>query len=333
MLASNESLSAEDKSHIEWFILNEADLTYLDTIPFKENMCVVAGLFMQSEKEISSLVKTATDVLRLITYLSGGDVSLAENTKFKTLSRKYRRVLVNLIEKVASEEDIYRHKNKWIRAFHSLHVGDYSEKVYALARKFRNNEKVYTFNGKVQYELENRDLQVLLKLLSQRAGEFARRLDHLYREFPVQGDVITEAFLKVVGDVSTKVLLQVLGHFYTRVQAVNQKIIFPKGNVQRAKLIKTDFAALDFKYVSSICNGIESVLVGRFAKQEDLGKVWIDPELMYCPIRSQQRSASEGLFSVARGTCLPLGNDEKNTLRFFILLGWSGHRFECDFTR
>ncbi|MCH2207114.1 MAG: TerD family protein [Lentisphaerales bacterium] len=330
LLTSNESLSADDKSYIEWFIQNETDLTYPDEIPFKENMCVVAGLFMQNEKDISAFIKTATDILRLLTYLSGGDVSLAENTKFKTLSRKYRRLLVKLIEKVASEEDVYRHKNKWIRAFHSLHVGDYSDKVYALARKFRNNEKVYTFNGKVQYELENRDLQVLLKLLSQRAGEFARRLDHLYREFPVHGDVITEAFLKVAGDVSTKVLLQVLGHFYTRVQAVNQKVIFPKGNVQRAKLIKTDFAALDFKYVASICNGIESVLVGRFAKQEDLGKVWIEPELMYCPIPSQQRSASEGLFSVARGTRLPLGSDEKNTLRFFIY--WVGKDIDLSAT-
>ncbi|MCM8529897.1 MAG: hypothetical protein NE330_01945, partial [Lentisphaeraceae bacterium] len=330
LLSSQESISREDKSYIEWFVQNEADLAYPDDIPFKENICVVAGLLMQNEQDISGFIKTATDVLRLLTYLSGGDVSLATNSKFKTLSRKHRRVLVKLIEKVASEEDIYRHKNKWVKAFHSLHVGDYSDKVFALAKKFRNNEKVYTFNGKIQYELENRDLNVLLKLLSQRAGEFARRLDHLYREFTSQGDLITNAFLEVADQVSTKVLLQVLGHFYTRSHAVDQKIIFPKGNVQKAKLIQTGFAALDFKHVSSVCNGVEAILVKRFSKQDKLGKVWIDPELMYCPIPSQQRSASEGLFSVARGTRLPLRNEEKNTLRFFVY--WVGDDIDLSAT-
>ena len=85
-------------------------------------------------------------------------------------------------------------------AFHSLHVGDYSDKVFAMAKKFRNNEKVETFNGRVQYALEENDLPTLVELLSARPGEFARRLDHLLRTFTKEQDVIVDAFLDICVD-------------------------------------------------------------------------------------------------------------------------------------
>ena len=65
---------------------------------------------------------------------------------------------------------------------------------------------------------------------------------------------------------------------------------------------------------------LQKCLIDRFARQAPLGKVWIDPELIDCPLPTQQRSASEGLFNVARGTHLPVG--DKETLRFFIY--WKG---------
>lgn len=322
ILASNESISSEDKSIVEWFILEESNLEYPEEIPFKENMCIVAGMFLDLDMKIDGLVKTATDILRVLTYISGGDVSLASNTKFKTLPRKDRRKLVKLIEKKASEEDVHRHRNKWVRAFHSLHVGDYSDKVYALAKKFRNNEKVETYNGLVQYAFEEKDLNSLIELLSQRPGEFARKLDHLLRTFAQDQRVIVEAFLKVADKVATRVLLQVLGHFYTRASGVEEKIVFPKGLVQCAKIVKVDHRAFALELVSKLCKGIKDVLRKKFADEKSLDRVWIDPELRFCPVPSQQRSASESAFTVARGTRLNIGGESKNTLRFFIY--WVG---------
>jgi stress response protein SCP2 len=67
--------------------------------------------------------------------------------------------------------------------------------------------------------------------------------------------------------------------------------------------------------------------------------VWIDPVLIDCPLPSQQRSASEGLFNVARGTRLPIDNHSddkdlddmtKDTLRLFVY--WVGRDIDLSAT-
>jgi hypothetical protein len=325
LLSSRDSLSDEDKGYIEWFIKNRPELDIPDTIPFKETMCIVAGLFLKKELDIEPLVKTATDVLRIITYLNGGDVSLAENTKFKSMKRSQRRYFSKILEKVASEEDIQRHRNKWTKLFHSLHVGDYSKSLFAMAKKIRNNERILTFNGRVQEGLEKKDLDVVT-LLMKRPGDFARKLDHVLRTFPKNQDGVLMCFNGVVDQIGTKVLTQVLGHLGTRHEE-RERIIFPKGSVQKAQVIPA-LKKLSPKTVDPLMDCIRNSLKDRFSKLEPLGKVYIDPELMLCPIPSQQRSASEGTFSVARGTRLDIGDN--GTLRFFIY--WVGRDIDLSAT-
>lgn len=79
--------------------------------------------------------------------------------------------------------------------------------------------------------------------------------------------------------------------------------------------------------------GIQQSLKQRFAALEPLGKVWIDLVLIDCPLPSQQRSSSEGLFNVARGTRLPLANkdsDITDTLRLFVY--WIGRDIDLSAT-
>ena len=114
-------------------------------------MCLVVGHSVKSgysnDVDLNSLVKTATDVLRVATYLSGGDISLAERTQYKSLNRSTRKKLIGLLEPVATLEDLNRHRGKWVKLFHSFHVGDYSTKLYKMASVLRNNETVETFNS------------------------------------------------------------------------------------------------------------------------------------------------------------------------------------------
>ena len=87
---------------------------------------------MAQAKELQRFCRTATDVLRLITAMSDGDVSLAENTKFRSLKRRERRVLMALLESCGNiEEDMLRYKGRWIRIGERLHPADFS----ALCRK------------------------------------------------------------------------------------------------------------------------------------------------------------------------------------------------------
>jgi len=329
LLSSNDSISEADKKTVDWFIRTYKDneLQYPDEIPFKENLCYVAGILFNDGRDISKMIKTATDVLRVFTYLSDGDISLAENTRYVSLPRSQRKKLISILEKVATEEDINRHRGKWVKAFHSLHVGDYSSRLFALAKKIRNNEKIQTFNGKVQAAIEGRKLTAAIDLLKTRPSEFARRVDHLIRSFSKKNYVI-DNFLSVVDQVPTRILLQLLGNTQTRTKDSDKKIIFPKGNAQRAVVVRTDTPRLSMQIVNKLKAGIKSSLFKRFQQMDSLGNVWIDPDLIDCPVPSQQRSASEGLFQVARGTALPVG--DKNTLRFFIY--WVGRDIDLSAT-
>jgi len=183
LLMSNESLSEEDKSVIEWFMLtySQSDLTFPDDIPFQENKSVVAAILLAQKKDITPLIKSSTDVLRVATYLSEGDVSLASNTKFISLPRSLRKTLTKQLERVISEEDIGRHKNKWKALLHGLHVGDYSKKVFTIASKLRNNEPLESFYGHLEKHLNTKNIDAAVKLLKTRPSEFARRLDHVLR--------------------------------------------------------------------------------------------------------------------------------------------------------
>lgn len=333
LLSSADSLSEEDKAIVSWFINQESlcdKLVYPDDIPFAETRCVVAAELLTKGLPIEHLVKTATDILRLATFMSGGDVSLATNTKFKSFSRSTRKTLVLELERVIKEEDIGRHRNKWVRLFHALHVGDYSKSVFAIASKARNNEKLAGFYSELERAIGEEDVATCCKLLQSRPGEFGRRLDQILRlaEKSKQQVSVSQQFLSVVDDINTRNVLQLLGHLKTRGNNSSNTVVFPKGSTQKAVIVERDRAALESNVLAFLLEGIRKSLSQRFAKLPMLGKVWLDPELMDCPIPSQQRSATTALRNVARGTRLPMG--DKGTLRFFIY--WQGQDIDLSAT-
>lgn len=323
LLSSNDSISDYDKKVVEWFIDNHSTLAYPKNIPHKETMCVVAGMAFNKGQIFGDLLKTTTDVLRFVTYLSDGDVSLAKNTKFKSLPRKVRKIICEILEKVITEEDVQRHRNKWCRLFHNLHVGEYSKKILVIASKVRGNKRLETTLGKVQEHINNKDFVKASDILSSRPGEFARSLDFLLRSASTKlsREKILINFRNVISKISTKVLMQLKGHFKNR-NKCGQRVVFPKGNTQKAKIIPSYESKIDNTIVGMVNMAIIKELEDRFKNLPSLGKVYIDESLKGCPLPTQQRSASEGIDIVARGTRLPIGEKDKNTVRFFVY--WKG---------
>ncbi len=82
-----QSLSETDKQTIVWFVdTYGSSLTIPSDIPFKETLCILAA------KGLNVPVKSATDVLRIAVYLSGGDISLPalpSAPKKRTLEETY----------------------------------------------------------------------------------------------------------------------------------------------------------------------------------------------------------------------------------------------------
>ena len=238
---SKTSISQTDKEDLEWIFKN-MQVKFPDEIPLKENVALIGKLYLENyplatAKDIQKYFKTATDVLRLITAMSDGDISLATNTKFRSFRRKERRLLLELLQNCgAIEEDMLRYKNRWIRVGERLHPSEYSEtqfgKVITAFNKLRNGIKIETFAGKVTKAIEVEDYKSALMLLKKRPGELARKLDQLLRNANDKNSVIN-TFKDVASEVSTPVLLQVKEHFAHRTEKLESRVFFPKGNLAR----------------------------------------------------------------------------------------------------
>ena len=326
IVQSNESISETDKTYVKWYLSDGRSLGEI-SFKYKENMCFVAGvLFENNRNDVTSLLQTSTDILRFVTYLSDGDVSLSENCRFKSLSRPLRRKLVTILENCINEDDISRHKNKWKRLFHGLHVGDYKNiapKSVSIAQRVRNNEKLSTFNGKVETAISNENCNEVLNLLVQKPGEFHRRLDHLLRLFPDDNGYVVDKYESVVHKIPVRLLTRLSAHFSQR-NLSEKMYVFPKGISQSGVIIDRK-GKINDDIVQRLCGIISNQIRLYFEQLPDIGKCWIDPNLKMCPLPTQQRSA---LGMVARGTKFDMG--KKKFLRFFVY--WIGKDIDLSAT-
>ncbi len=327
LVSSNASLSEQDKTDVKWFVENYHDDVYRlmpAEISIKETIAYVGGLLVsnteESEKFLSKYIKTATDVLRLATAMSDGDVSLAANTKFITFKRPARRILLGLLENCANlTEDMLRWKKRWIRLGEKLHAGEHAEKFsrsFAAFDVLRNDKPFETFNGKIERALIEKDAEKVIDLLETRAGDFARRLDHLLRLDEAKQTQVLEKFAARAGQISTPVLLQVKTHFKHRNEPQEFRTFFPKGDVAKVQAIENNLPFLTEEICAEAAEICKNALIERFAKLEPLGKCFLDERLKNYLVPFSQRSASKALKTLVRGSRIDL--PEANVIRFFL---------------
>ncbi|TDL65726.1 cytoplasmic protein [Paenibacillus amylolyticus] len=326
IIEAKGSISETDKADID-MVLKHADPSEVDAIlpaeiPFKENVGFVVASLLKHEKanldRISPYFKTASDVLRLAVAWSNGDVSLAVASPFRKFKRRERRLLLGLLEQCGSiTEDMLRYKDRWIRLGEILHPSEYKLRYPRCEEAFdilRNNKPYSTFNGSVELAFQYRNVWSLIDLLSQRPGEFARRLDHLLRMTEDETYVLL-AFGEVLEQVSTPVLLQVRQHFARRNEPQDLRVFFPKGNVAKAFAVPNELPDINEATCQDVVQLCEQALVERFAHLSPLGKTYVDPQLHDYLVPFSQRSASKALHTIVRGSRVPMA--EGDTIRFF----------------
>lgn len=331
LCASKTSLSKSDVDDMI-FILNSTKVTLPDEIPFKENAACVCRLLVDTGVDTDGslckkYVKTATDVLRLVTAMSDGDVSLAENTKFRNLKRSERRIIMNLLAGCGNAaEDMNRYAGRWIRVGEKLHPGEFAknERYTKVVRAFdviRNDGKIQSFAGKVDAAVASGNVNTVVSMLKKRPGEFARRIDFLLRTFDKDADrkAVIMGFASVAKDVSSTVLLQVREHFINKLDGSDDmRVFFPKGNLARSYYVKNDKTEAipedAMKMVIAVC---ESALVNIYGNRKFLGKVYIDEALKDYTVPFSLRSAGKTMISVSRGSRIAI-DDSAKIIRPFI---------------
>ena len=349
LVASKTSLSAQDKEDVTTIIKDCADYAnYLpDEIPLKENVALIGKLIIEeapvkSASAISKYFRTATDVLRLVTALSDGDISLAGKTKYRNLKRRERRMILDLLANCGNiTEDLFRYQYEWIRVAEILHPFEYNYPRYKNVNKafdtLRNDKKPLMFGGKVQAAILRKDMKAAADLLKSRPGEFARQLDKVLRDSdnPVY---ILECFKSVAVEISAPVLLQVRQHFIGRMAETPNpvRVFFPKGNLAKAMSIKNELPAIDKTICQNVAKACRDALIEQYKSKESLGKVYVDEEFKNYLVPFSQRSASSTTKSVVRGSQLPIKSDA-TAVRAFIWWtntakdnGWDEGRVDID---
>lgn len=331
LCASKTSLSKSEVDDMI-FILNSAKVTLPDEIPFKENTACICRLLVDTGVDTDGslckkYVKTATDVLRLVTAMSDGDVSLAENTKFRNLKRNERRIIMNLLAGCGNAaEDMSRYAGRWIRVGEKLHPGEFAknERYTKAVQAFgiiRNDGKIQSFAGRVDAAVASGDVNTVVSLLKKRPGEFARRIDFLLRTFNKDADrkAVIMGFASIAKDVSSTVLLQVREHFINKLDGNDDmRVFFPKGNLARSYYVKNDKTEAipedAMKMVIAVC---ESALINIYGNREFLGKVYIDEALKDYTVPFSLRSAGKTMTVVSRGSRIAI-DDSAKIIRPFI---------------
>lgn len=309
-------------------------------IIIKENAAYITSKIFEvdSKKPIilaKNYIKTATDVLRLAVAFSGGDISLAENTKFK-LTNKQRHFIMSLLDNVSSslEEDLLRNKEGWLRLSRTLHVGSFSKKyptAFSAIDKLRNNAReIKTFNSSFEAAMlankyDDSALLDVLEIVMGRPGVFARNLDCLLRTNQREQYFILEQFKKIIKDVSTNVLLSVYKHMSER-NNLKERIFIPKGNSLNVAFGSKPMGSFSINVIMEIKEMIMIEVQSRFNKKEFYENVYIDPSIENLIVPFAMRANSLDSLNMTRGSRIKIA-DETDVVGLFI--NWHDNETEC----
>jgi hypothetical protein len=155
-----------------------------------------------------------------------------------------------------------------------------------------------------------------LKKLSERPGEFVRKLDWLIRNNTNQSNKVLNVFNSISKKVSNKVLFETYTHFSKRSDHRKNRTISIKGG--RKKIALPELNPLSEKTIESVQTSVIRSLKDKFSTLDPLGKVWIDENISKIPLPSNMRSLNPSLKPRIRGMRTPMGNQNAKVIRAFV---------------
>ncbi|MEW4369719.1 cytoplasmic protein [Paenibacillus kandeliae] len=250
---------------------------------------------------------------------------LAAAYHFRKFKRSERRLLLGLLERTVEPlEDMVLYREQWKRLGEILHPGEMRKQypyAFAAFTALRRDKHIVTFRSEIERGLSVGDSAMIAKL-GTRPGELARRLDKLLRSQPARTVVILDQFQQSANQLAVPLLLQMMAHFKHRHEPKRYRVFFPKGNMGKVVAMPNHLPALPDGVAQQLVQVIKEELKQRFAQQETLGRVYIDPALQQIPVPLSQRSASRALRALPRGSRVNMPDGD--TVRLFCW--WSDMR-------
>ncbi|MET7481808.1 hypothetical protein [Streptomyces sp. NPDC005538] len=300
-----------------------------EAIPVRENRAIVNQARLTAGS--APLLDTVTDVLRLACALSDGDVTLAEATRFRSLSRPVRRALLAGLDAVVAASpaklaDVAVHREEWKRLGERLHPHEYPQwphaaEVFAVARGER---KAPSFEGRVEELLAVNDVLGAVELLKSAPGKLFRALDRLLRTALTQEerDAVVAAAEQVVPEVSGRVALSVREHLHNRARETGELRVFVNRR-GRAWVTDDERSVVGPAERARLIAAIDDETRRRLPCPE---RLLVDPDMLDVALPLSGKATAAGLGVLPRGSVSPV---EGELLRFFVY--WKETEQRTDF--
>ncbi|OEV09238.1 MXAN_6230/SCO0854 family RING domain-containing protein [Streptomyces nanshensis] len=299
---------------------------------------------------VTARLTTATDILRLLAVRSGGDPSLTDAPRLTSVPRPLRRALLGALDRLdptLATEDFRRRPARWKAVAERLHPFEHAELFPraalafavlrstpltddALSTRLRQTAdrtagahatadgvRPPVWAGQVEAALAAADVARAVKLLTQRPGEFVRRLNHLLcLASPADAEAVLNALSAAAPRVAPAVLLSALGEVRTRTTRRESRVFFPKGGSARAHLVADQRAPLDGAVVGRTVAVLTAEILRRAEQLPQADVAVVDAELTGLIAPFAERTASRALVTLPRGSELPV--PDGRTVRLFL---------------
>ncbi|MEU6418083.1 TerD family protein [Streptomyces spiralis] len=287
-------------------------------IPVRENRALINQVRLMAGASL--LVDTVTDVLRLACALVGGDVTLREPTRLRTLPRAVRRALLAGLDAVvaaapAKLADVHAHREMWKRLGERLHPHEYPQwphaaDVFAVARGER---AARSLDSRVEELLAISDVTGAVELLRTAPGRLFRSLDRLLRAARTQRerDAVVAAAEQVVTDVSGRVVLSARQHLHNRAVETGRRRVFVN-RLGRAWVTDDTRAPVRAPERERLIAALDAELRRRLPTVDHL---LIDPDALDVALPLSGKATASGFGVLPRGSVSPVDGE---LLRFFV---------------
>ncbi|WP_283137355.1 TerD family protein [Rhizohabitans arisaemae] len=295
-----------------------------ERIPVRENRAVINEVRLAAGQSL--LVDTVTDVLRLACGASGGDVTLAVQTRFRSFRRAERRTLLQALDAVATPAklgDVARHREQWKRLGERLHPHEYpafpqAAQVFEVARGVR---KAQGFDSRVEAALSAGRVDDAVKLLEKAPGALLRRLDHLLRTGS-SASAVLGAVERAVAGASGRVLLSLREHLLNRLAPEAGRVFVNR--FARAWVAPDHRSPLEPEPLTWALSVLDEEITRRLP---DLGELIVDPDVLDVALPLSGKAVAPGLGMLPRGS---LSRVDGGLLRFFVHWRQTARRTDYD---
>ncbi|HEY2763359.1 MAG TPA: hypothetical protein VGJ13_05015 [Pseudonocardiaceae bacterium] len=315
LAASTTPLSGEDRDLLAELALL-ARVQELDAIPVRENLAIINAARLGHS--LPPQVDTVTDVLRMACAASGGDVTLADPTRFVSLRRPARRSVLRALHRVVREHpaqlaDVSRHREAWKRLGERLHPHEHptlehAAEVFAVARGERIARSLVF---RVEHAFDAADPSLAVSLLAQAPGLLLRNTDRVLRcgSLAVVREFLT-ALTDAAEGASGRVLLSLREHLANRSGSDAARVFVNRAG--RSWVTPDQRAPLDPDVVGRVIGVLDRELGRRMPAVDHLV---VDPAVLDLAVPLSGKSQPGGFGVMPRGSLSPV---EGGSLRFFV---------------